>query len=103
MGKRWKIGLGVVAGVYAVAQAVRLFIVATSTGTDRDLWTTTAPARASPAAQSFAAGTFLGSVIGLAIGAVVCTLLLWSAFGSSAAGVVQRPTPPRQRSENDWG
>ena len=88
MKKPLKIILGVLAGVYAVAQAVRLVVLLTST----------APAPRGQDAQAFAAGNVMGSVLGLSIGGVVCLLLLRNAFrastvsgGSRVAGRYRHP------------
>lgn len=70
MKKPWKLGLGVLAGLYAAAQAVSLAARSAAP----------APVPRSPDAQAFATGTYIGSVLGLCAGSVVCVLLLRSAF-----------------------
>lgn len=75
MNKPWKIGLGVLAGAYAAAQAVRIVLISTAT----------APPQGE-AAQAWAAGNVMGSVVGFLIGAVACIGLLVSAF--------RAPLPP---------
>lgn len=70
MKKPVKIVLGVLAGVFAVAHMVRLVILVTSD----------APSAPGSAAQAYAAGNEMGSVLGVCIGAVACLLLLRSAF-----------------------
>ena len=91
MSNRWRIALGVLAGVYALAQAGFLIARVVS---DK-------PPPATPQARAYASGVFLGGVIGILVGSAVCAYMLQIVSFTASRRRSQRPAA--KADDPAWG